>query len=132
MNERRGNRLERTIAESRSGQLEVGRFQDLLIDTDVVAHSIPYIAIRQRVLFKEKDTILFEGDGYAFAVTGDNMVDLLRMINLHQLAEISQGGSYHFNGKEIRIHSIIAEPLGGEEDAGDQEKDGFQNGSQVN
>ncbi len=109
------NRLYDTIekarehAESKTTTFETGNYPDLLIGNEIAYYSIPYMNIRSRVCFKEN--ILFQGDGYSFTIEGDNMRSLIRMLNLHRLAEIIEGERYCFESQDIFIKSIIVQPI---------------------
>ncbi len=111
----KGNRLYDTIekarehAESKDTSFETGNYPDLLIGNKIAYYSIPYMNIRNRICFNEN--LIFQGDGYSFTIEGDNMLCLIRMLNLHRLAEIIEGESYCFESKDIFIKSITVQPI---------------------
>ncbi len=111
------NRLQKTLNESRElsesngVKLEAGNYPDLFIDNNLACYSIPYLRITNRVFSPTHNALMFNGEGYAFAIEGDNLRLLLRMMNLHRLAEIIEGQTYHFEAKDIVIKSITIQPL---------------------
>jgi len=110
-----GNRLYDTIekarehAESKDTSFESGNYSDLLIGNKVAYYSIPYFNIRNRICFN--DSLIFQGDGHSFTIEGENMIALIRMINLHKIAEIIEGEKYCFESKDIFIKSITIQPI---------------------
>ncbi|VAW42626.1 hypothetical protein MNBD_GAMMA01-1398 [hydrothermal vent metagenome] len=115
-----GNQLFKTIekarehAESKNTTFETGNYPDLLIGNKIAYYSIPYMNIRNRICFNEN--LIFQGDGYSFTIEGDNMILLIRLINLHRLAEIIEGESYCFESQDIFIKSITVQPIESEKE----------------
>ena len=124
----RENRLTKTIQEAQSGKQTAGDFSSVLIadsaDSPTFGYPVNYSFMRcpQYVRLSDKeDVFLFESEGLKFAIQGENIFQLVRMINMRNIAEVFSGSVIRNEGHNVLIKQILVEEIENDKNVGESD-----------
>ena len=93
---------------------KLGSFHAVSICTEHVCYGVDFSYLRPVQFLRQEQAIFCMGDGYKFAIEGDNMELLFTLLKARAIARIVHGEKIEIGQTVINVESVTAEPLEGE------------------